>query len=69
MCVPNTLAHIAGVMGVPCEVIMTPGQGEVNNAINWRWGQLEDRTMRWHPSIRIYRNENQWKHETNLTHN
>ena len=61
VCVPNTLAHIAGVMGVPCEVVMTPGKGQVNNAVNYRWGNPGDSKMRWHPSITIYRNEKQWK--------
>ena len=53
--VPNTLAHIAGSMGVPCDVITALGTGEVNNAINYRWGMPGDRTMPWHPSIRIFR--------------
>jgi len=58
--VPNTLAHMAGVVGLPCEVIMTPGKGEVNNAVNYRWGMPDATRMPWHPSIKIYRNERNW---------
>jgi len=47
-------------MGVPCETIMTLGKGQVNNAINWRWGMPRDTRTIWHPSIRIYRNLKQW---------
>jgi hypothetical protein len=60
ICVPNTLSHIAGVMGIPCDTIMTLGKGQVNNAINWRWGMPEDSKTIWHPSITIYRNLKQW---------
>jgi hypothetical protein len=60
VCVPNTVAHMAGVLGIPCDVIMTPGKGEINNAVNWRWGMPGDKTMRWHPSITIYRNLKNW---------
>lgn len=58
--VPNTLAHMAGVLGIPTDVICTPGAGEVNNAANYRWGMPEDSSTPWHPSITIYRNEKQW---------
>jgi hypothetical protein len=58
--VPNTLAHMAGVIGLPAEVILTPGKGQINNACNWRWGTNEASRMRWHPSIKIYRNEQNW---------
>jgi hypothetical protein len=57
--VANTNAHIAGAMGVPCDVILTPGSGDVNNAINYRFGMGSK--MYWHDSVTIYRNFNQWK--------
>lgn len=61
VCVPNTLAHIAGCLGIPCDVIMGLGTGQVNNAVNYRWGMPGDKKMIWHPSITIYRTLNQWK--------
>jgi len=59
--VPNTLAHMAGVLNIPCDVIATPGAGEVNNSVNWRWGMPADRKMVWHKSITIYRNVKQYE--------
>jgi hypothetical protein len=58
--VPNTLAHMAGVLDVPTDVIMTPGKGEVNNAVNYRWGNPGDTSMPFHPSITIHRNWTQY---------
>jgi hypothetical protein len=63
VCVPNTLAHIAGSIGKKCDVILTRGDGRINNACNYRWGMDSDRKMRWHPSITVYRNKSQWTHE------
>jgi len=63
VCVPNTLSHIAGSIGKRCDVIITRGEGRVNNACNYRWGMDSDRTMRWHPSLRVYRNKAQWLRE------
>lgn len=56
----NTNVHIAGSMNIPCDVIMTPGEGDVNNACNYRFGMGSK--MYWHDSVTIYRNINQWKH-------
>ena len=63
VCVPNTLSHIAGSIGKECDVIITRGDGRVNNACNYRWGMDSDRKMKWHPSITMYRNKSQWAHE------
>ena len=55
ICVPTTVAHIAGALGVPCEIIM-PKQGmehggqKVNNSLNWRFS---DRGCDWHPNMKI----------------
>ena len=57
--VANTNAHIAGAMGIPCDVILTPGKGDINNAINYRFGMGSK--MYWHNSVTIYRNFNQWR--------
>lgn len=59
--VANTNANISGCMNIPTEVILTPGEGQVNNAVNYRFGMPGDRKMRWHGSLRLYRNFNQWK--------
>jgi hypothetical protein len=55
----NTNVHIAGAMGIPCDVILTPGEGDVNNAVNYRFGMGSK--MYWHDSVTIYRNFRQWK--------
>ena len=61
VCVPNTLAHIAGSLGVPCDVISILGTGEINNGINYRWGMPGQRKMPWHPSITIFRSVKDWR--------
>ena len=58
--VANTNVHIAGSLGVPCDVILTPGEGAVNNACNYRFGMGSD--MYWHNSVKIFRNPNQYFH-------
>lgn len=69
ICVPTTVAHIAGSMGVPCDVIM-PKTGEdhggfekVNNALHWRWSQKfnQGTKMIFHNSIEIYPNIKSWQ--------
>lgn len=60
VCVPNTLAHIAGSLGVPTDVISVLGTGQVHNGVNWRWGMPGDRKMKWHPSIKVYRSVKEW---------
>jgi hypothetical protein len=57
----NTNVHIAGALGVPCDVILSPGEGKVNNAINYRFGMGSK--MYWHGSVDIYRKFDQWKHK------
>ena len=54
--VPTTIVHIAGALGVPCEVWLPKrgmehgGFDKVNNALNWRFGQ---KGCDWHPSVKI----------------
>ena len=60
--VANTNVHIAGSLGVPCDVILTPGEGAVNNACNYRFGTGSKSSMYWHDSVRIYRNPAQYFH-------
>lgn len=54
--VPTTIAHIAGALGVPVEIILPKrgmehgGFGKVNNSLNWRF---HDRGCDWHPSVKI----------------
>ena len=57
----NTNVHFAGALGVPCDVILMPQTGQVNNAINYRFGM--GTKMYWHKSVTIYRNFSQWKHK------
>lgn len=55
--VPTTVVHIAGALGVPCEVVMPKsgmnhgGFGKVNNSLNWRIN--EKRGMDWHSSVKL----------------
>ena len=55
----NTNVHIGAVLGVDTDCILTPGEGQINNAINWRWGM--DNTTLWHETVTVYRNFAQWK--------
>jgi hypothetical protein len=58
--VSTTVAHIAGSLGVPTEVILAPWEtGTSNNMINFRWGMK--RTVPWYKSVRVFRNMNEWK--------
>lgn len=57
--VANTLVHMAGSLNVKTECILTPGEGQVNNAINYRFGM--GNKILWHPSVDVYRNPGQWK--------
>jgi len=54
--VPTTVVHIAGSLGIPCEVVMPKrgmehgGFDKVNNSLNWRF---HDTGSDWHPSVKI----------------
>ena len=54
--VPTTVVHIAGALGVPCEVWLPrrgmehDGFDKVNNALNWRFN---DNGCDWHPSVKL----------------
>lgn len=72
ICVPTTVAHIAGSMGIPCDVIMPPigedhgGFEKCNNALHWRWSQKfnQGQKMIFHNSITIYPNIKNYMRET-----
>lgn len=51
--VPTSLMHFASSIGKPCEVIMTMYEGEIFNALNWRWGMVD--ITPWVPTATIYR--------------
>lgn len=55
VCVPTSILHFAGSMGVKVDTIMT-GTGSSNNALNWRFGMGDK--MPWHESVTIYRSLN-----------
>ncbi len=63
VCVPTTVLHIAGSLGIPVDTVMT-GVGrieegkQVNNALNWRFGLGSK--MYWHESVTIYRSLNDY---------
>lgn len=62
--VSTTVAHIAGGLGVPVDVVLAPvGSGSVDNQINWRWGSGDRKTTYWYKSATVYKNLNQWKAE------
>ncbi len=65
LCVSTSLAHMAGALGVSCDVILAPQETRhPENMINWRWrGGL--RHSPWYDSVRVYRNLNEWKYERN----
>jgi len=54
VCVPTSVLHFAGSLNVPCDVILCPGTGQVNNALNWRFG-MGNKTY-WHESVTVHRN-------------
>lgn len=61
--VPNTVAHMAGAMGVDTDVILPPpifGTTEdgFNNRVNWQWPK--DGTD-WYSSVHIYKGITEWK--------
>ena len=68
-CVPTTVAHIAGALGVKCDVVL-PKSGfnhggfnpEVHNGLNWRWTIKHNGGSQslWHPSITIHENLGQY---------
>ena len=66
VCVPTSIFHYAGALGVPCEVILAPRlSGKVNNALNWRFVH----GCMWHNSVTVYKDINEWcnRHNTSRT--
>lgn len=58
--VSTTIAHIAGSLGVPTEVILAPWEtGTSKNMINFRWGMKT--RVPWYSSVRVFRNMNEWR--------
>ncbi len=61
--VPNTVAHMAGALGIDTEVILPPPihpkvEAGFNNRVNYQWpNDYSD----WYHSIKIYRNLNEWR--------
>ena len=47
--VSNSGVHMAGALGIPCDVLAPPGRG-----LLWYWG-TEGETTPWYPSVRIVR--------------
>lgn len=59
----NAVAHMAGALGVPTDVIKPPpiyakGEGDFNNRVQPWW---PERRSDWYPSIRMYRNQAEWR--------
>ncbi len=52
--IPNSNVHFAASLGISSEVILTPKEGEIFNALNWRWG-TGHRTP-WCRRARVYQN-------------
>lgn len=51
VCMQTAVAHLAGGLGVPCEVIVPMGQ--------WRYGESYTDTP-WHRTVRVWRKGNGW---------
>lgn len=47
--VSNTSVHVAGALGVPCDVLVAPARGRL-----WYWG-LDGETTPWYASVRLVR--------------
>ena len=64
--VPTSVVHFAGALGIPTDVISVLGSGEVQNAVNYRFGMPGDTKMRWHDSVKVYRSIKEWTHKTRI---
>ena len=62
VCVSTTLAHIAGAVETPVDVVLAPVETRhPENMINWRWRGGQSRTSPWYNSARIYRDMKEWE--------
>ena len=53
--VDTSVAHLAGVLGVPCWVLMPISDTD------WRWGDSSCGTNNvWYPTVTVFRNPNNW---------
>ena len=52
--VDTSIAHVAGALGKPVWVLVSPAAGE------WRWGQSGTETI-WYESMKIFRKKDSWK--------
>lgn len=54
--IDNSIAHLAGALGVPAWILLPPGP-------EWRYG-ARGKTMPWYPRARLFRRENDevWEH-------
>ncbi len=60
--VPNTVAHMAGALGIDADVILPPAihpkeEAGFNNRVQWQWPNDHSD---WYHSMRIFRNLNEW---------
>ncbi|MGH8752176.1 MAG: hypothetical protein ACREUV_10795 [Burkholderiales bacterium] len=55
VCVPVSVSHFAGALGVPCDVVIQPRKsGSIDPMFNWRFGL--DGRCDWHRSVRVWPN-------------
>lgn len=60
-CVSTSVAHIAGAVGTPTDVILAPIETRhPENMINWRWRGGASHKSPWYSSIRIWPGLRQW---------
>jgi hypothetical protein len=63
--VSTSVAHFAGALGVPTDVVLAPmGTGTTDNQINWRWQDGRKKKVPWYSSVTVYRNLKAWASET-----
>jgi hypothetical protein len=62
ICVSTTVAHIAGAVGTPVDVILAPQlTRHPENMINWRWRGGNINYSPWYGSAKVYRSLKQWR--------
>ena len=58
---PMTVVHVAGALGVPCDVILLPqvlkGYEDTQDRLDWAFGKV----CPWYNSVNIHRSLNGWK--------
>jgi len=61
LCVSTSVAHMAGAVGTPTDVILAPIETRhPENMINWRWRGGISKKSPWYNSVTIYRGLNEW---------